>query len=235
MFLFTANMLLSSSILSAAQEPVKPGHYSNLDYPGKETPEEITFNIFDDIVLLEGYRKKYRHLSKDVLLAMIQDETLNSYKTSAAVRVFSDIYSQEVVSREKKLVEKILLRRLNRTDSPFIQVEILYALCRLDRYKYFKPMVPDLIQKLNHYNTAVNELAFENLKQLIAEGNNRPREARIIFNTLRKILFLSRKHLAQMTEPDPKLSKMLELLRWSIKVLGRLELKKLPKEVLHLL
>ncbi|MCD4781894.1 MAG: hypothetical protein K8S27_15315 [Candidatus Omnitrophica bacterium] len=238
-------ILFSVFLLSATIRPCVPHSFAQEEqetstsksnvYDFQKTTEEITFTMFDDKMLLDGYRKKYENLSKDVLLAMIQDEGLNSYKIAAAVRVFTDKHSQEVVSKEKKSVEKIFLRRLNRTDSPFIQVEILYALCQLDRYRYFKSMVPALIQKLKHYNTAINDLAFENLNLLIKQGQTRPREARIVFNTLRKTLFLTRRRLSQMTEPDPKLSKMLELLRWSIKILGRLELKKLPKEVLHLL
>jgi len=191
--------------------------------------------IFDDKMLLDGYTKKYSDLPKDTLLAMIQDETLTSYRSAAAVRVFQEKYIKDVVSNEKKGIEKILLRRLHRTDSPFVQVEIMYALCQMDRYRYFKSMAPALTQKLNHYNSTINEIAFDRLNELIKTGNNRTREARIIFITLRKILFLSRKRLANVSEPDPQLAMKLKLLRWSIKVLGNQELKKLPKEVINLL
>jgi len=109
------------------------------------------------------------------------------------------------------------------------------TLCQMDRYHYFKSMVPALIQKLDHYNAAVNEIAFNNLNQIIETGSNRQREARIVFATLRKILFLSRKRLETVKKPDPKLAKKLKLLRWSIKVLGNQELKRLPKEVINLL
>ncbi len=191
--------------------------------------------IFDDQMLLNGYAEKYSNLSKEILLAMIKDDTLTPYRTAAAIRVFRKKFSSEVVSREKKITEKILLRRLHRTDSPFVQVEIMHTLCQMDRYRYFKSMVPALIQKLDHYNTAINEIAFDSLNQIIEAGSNRNREARIVFNTLRKILFLSRKRLAVVKEADAKLAKKLKLLRWSIKVLGNQELKKLPKEVINLL
>lgn len=191
--------------------------------------------IFDDQMLLNGYTEKYGDLSKEILLAMIKDDTLTPYRSAAAVRVFKQKFSSEVVSREKKVIEKTLLRRLHRTDSPFVQVEIMHTLCQMDRYRYFKSMVMALIQKLDHYNVAVNEIAFENLNQIIKAGSNRNREARIVFNTLRKMMFLSRKRLATVKEPDAKLAKKLKLLRWSIKVLGNQELKKLPKEVINLL
>ncbi len=191
--------------------------------------------IFDDQMLLKGYTEKYNDFTKEILLAMIKDDTLTPYRSAAAVRVFKEKFSSEVVSREKKSIEKTLLRRLHRTDSPFVQVEIMHALCQMDRYRYFKSMVPALIQKLNHYNIAVNEIAFDNLNLIIESGNNRNREARIVFNTLRKILFLLRKRLATVEEPDSKLTRKLKLLRWSIKVLGNQELKKLPKEVINLL
>lgn len=191
--------------------------------------------LFDDQMLLDGYTKKYSDLPKEILLEMIKDDTLSSYKTAAAVRVFSEKFGQEVVSREKIKAEKLLLRRLNRTDSPFVQVEILYTLCQMDRYRYFKSMVPALIQKLDHYNSAVNDIAFERLERLLVASGKRTREARIVFNTLRKVLFLSRRRLASITEPGPSLTQKLKLVRWSIKVLGSQELKKLPKEVIHLL
>ena len=205
--------------------------------PGSVVHAQVPSNhtIFDDQMLLEGYTKKYSDFSKEILLAMIKDDTLTPYRSASAVKVFRKKFSGEVVSNEKKRIEKVLLRRLHRTDSPFVQVEIMHTLCQMDRYRYFKSMAPALTQKLNHYNTAVNENAFNSLNAIIDAGSNRNSEARIIFNTLRKILFLSRKRLEVIKEPDPQLSKKLKLLRWSIKVLGNQELKKLPKEVINLL
>jgi len=197
--------------------------------------ENSSNTIFDDKMLLEGYAQRYSELSKEILLEMIKDDNLSSYKTTAAVRVFNETYSSEVVYREKKIVEKILLRRLSRTNSPFVQVEIMYTLCKMDRYRYFKAMVPALIQKMDHYNSTVNELAFESLNDIVESSPNRPREARIVFNTLRKILFLSRKRLANINEPGPRLKQKLKLIRWSMKILGSQELKRLPSEVINLL
>ena len=191
--------------------------------------------IFDDRQLLDGYAQKYADFSKDVILEMIMDDTLNSYQIAAAVLVFKERYGGEVVSREKSRGERILVRRLKLTDSPFVEVEIMHTLCLLDRYRYFQPMVPALIQKLNHYNAAVNEIAFNSINDIIGPNNKRAREARIVFNTLRKMLFLSRNRLVDVAEPDEKLTKQLKLLRWSIKVLGRQELDRLPKEVINLL
>ena len=193
------------------------------------------YTIFDDQILLTNYAVKYSELSKEIILAMMKDDTLGSYKNAAAIKVFREKFSHEVVSREKRIVEKILLRRLNRTDSPFVEVEIMHTLGVLDRYKYFKSMAPALIQKLDHYNATVSTLAFESLNNLIKLGNDRPREARIVFHTLRKILFLSRRRLATIDKPGPKLAQKLQVLRWSIKVLGTQELKRLPKEVLNLM
>lgn len=211
---------------------------SYLSMPAAHAQPQDDFSgqpIFDDTMLLDGYAQKYDELSKEVIVEMIKDDTLNSYQSAAAIRVYKERYSAEAVSREKNRVEKILIRRLKLTDSPFVEVEILHTLCRLDRYRYFKPMVPVLIQKLDHYNAAVNEMAFNSLNDIVESGSKRAREARIVFNTLRKILFLSRKRLANVSVPDPKLARKLKLLRWSIKALGRQELDKLPKEVIHLL
>ncbi len=193
------------------------------------------YTIFDDKMLLNGYKEKYMELDKDTLLAMIKDYTLSPYKIAAAVMAFNKKFGSEIVYPEKRIVEKIFIRRLNRSASPFVEVAIMYSLCCLDRYRYFKVMVPALIRKLDHYNAAVNDLAFEDLCALLYTKKVRPREARIVFNTLRKMMFLSRKRLAFVKEPDSKLRKKLELLRWAVKVLGSQELKKLPKEMIHLI
>ncbi len=208
---------------------------SNVSWTHAQEEETRTFPIFDDKLLLDGYTNRYKDESKDILLAMMRDDTLDDFKLAAAVRVFSEKYSLEVFSREKKLIEKILIRRLNRTDSPFVEVEIMHALCRMDRYKYFTAMVPVLIRKMDHYNRAVNLVAYESLEDILKLGQGRTREARIVFNTLRKVLFLSRKRLNSIKEPDTKLKQKLSLLRWAIKILGTEELKRLPKEVIPLL
>ncbi len=197
--------------------------------------DSSTSPIFDDKMLLEGYTRKYQELPQETILEMIKDDTLSSYRMAAAIHVFREKFSVEVVSNAKVQIEKILLRRFNRTDSSFVQVEIMATLCQMDRYRYFKAMVPALVQKLDHYNDTVNEMAFNSLNSLLEAGTKRPREARIVFNTLRKVLFLSRKRLANITEPGPKLTRKLKLLRWSIKILGIQEIDKLPKEVINLL
>ena len=199
--------------------------------------EEVNTNytVFDDKMLIDGYAQKFKNLSKNILFEMIKDDTLTSYKTAAAIRIFRENFSEEVVGPEKNIFEKFLIRRFNRDDSPFVQVEIMNTLCRMDRYKYFGSLAPALIQKLDHYNSTVNEIAYQSLDELINSGNaRRTREARVIFETLRKVLFLSRKRLANITEPGPKLSQKLKLLRWSIKILGNQELNRLPKEVINL-
>ena len=202
----------------------------------EEGQEVGTEPIFDDKLLLNGYTEKFSDQTKDFLLAMIQDENLdNPFQMAAAVRVFKEKFSQEIFNREKVIVEKILLRRLHRADSAFVQVEIMHTLCRMDRFKYFDSMIPVLIQKLDHYNETVNEMAYTGLQDMVNTGHNRAREARIIFNTLRKVLFLTRRRLANVTEPDARLKQKLTLLRWSIKVLGSQELNRLPKEVINLL
>lgn len=205
----------------------------SLNAPAQEELSDHT--IFDDKMLLDGYAQKYRDLPEEIIMEMIKDDALSPYKSAAAVRVFKENFSTELVSRDKRIAEKYLWRCFKLTDSAFVQVEIMHTLCKMDRYRYFKSMVPALIQKLSHYNSAVNDIAFDSLNDLIEGSNKRPREARIVFNTLRKILFLSRKRLADVVEPDAQLSKKLKLLRWSVKVLGRQELKKLPKEVINLL
>jgi len=190
--------------------------------------------IFDDKALLEGYAQKYTDESRDILLAMIADDSLGSYKCTAAVRVFKDKYANEVLSNEKANILKTLIRRLNRSDSPFVQVEIMHTLVALDRYQYFESMVPALIQKMDHYNPVVSKMAYDDLLA-ITKDSLYLREARIVFNTLRKIFFLSRNRLQSITTPNKNLRQKIELLRWSIRILGTQELKRLPSEVINLL
>jgi hypothetical protein len=191
--------------------------------------------IFDDKFLVEGYAVKIASAPKDVLLAMINDTTIPAYRKAAAVRVFRERFASQVVEKEKSIIERFLLRQLERTDSPHVQIEVMHTLLVIDRYRYFDAMVPALIQKIDHYDKYVSEMAYQSLEHINALGNQRAREARIEFNTLRKIFFLTRRKLAEANEADPKLRYKLELLRWSVKVLGTGELKNLPKEVLNLM
>ncbi|MEI7999290.1 MAG: hypothetical protein WCH62_07300 [Candidatus Omnitrophota bacterium] len=190
--------------------------------------------IFDDRALINGYTDKFSDESREVLLEMISDDSIGPYKCTSAVRVFKRKHAKEVLSAEKSGVLKVLLRRLNRTDSPFVQVEIFHTLVALDHYQYFEAMVPALIQKLDHYNPVVRNLAFEDLSDIIKD-NERPREARIVFNTLRKIFFLTHNRLNNISKPDEKLKQKISILRWAIKILGTQELRRLPSEVIRLL
>ncbi|HSV43967.1 MAG TPA: hypothetical protein VLJ10_05370, partial [Candidatus Bathyarchaeia archaeon] len=191
--------------------------------------------IFDDTLLLEGFTKHYLEESQETLLAMIQDETIEDIKGAAAVRAFRQKYALKIFNREKMIAEHILLRQWNRTESTFIELELMHTLCLMDRYQYFGAFVPKIIQKMDHYNDTINQSAYNATNEIIEQGNNRAREARIVFNTLRKILFLSRRRLAQTKQPDERLQQKLDILKWSIKVLGSQELRRLPKEVLNLL
>ena len=190
--------------------------------------------IFDDQALLDGYAAKYAEESKDVLLAMAGDDSIGAYKIAAAIRVFREKFAADVLSHEKPLIIKTLMRRLNRTDSAFVQVEIMHTLVVVDRYQYFESMTGALILKMDHYNRVVSANAY-NALDAITRDSTRNREARIVFNMLRKVLFLSRKRLENIDEPDERLRQKLDLLRWSIKVLGTQELKRLPSEVIRLL
>lgn len=190
--------------------------------------------VFDDRALINGYTDKFADENKETLLAMISDDSIGPYKCAAAVRVFKQKYGDEVLSTEKSAIIKTLLRRLNRTDSPFVQVEIFHTLIVLDRYQYFESMMPSLIQKLDHYNPIVRALAYDDIQEVIKD-DDRTREARIVFNTLRKTFFLQRNRLNDVQTPDDKLRQKLSILRWAIKVLGTQELKRLPSEVIRLL
>jgi hypothetical protein len=192
-------------------------------------------SAFDDTNILDEYTREYEEEAKETIIGRINDDTINVYQSAAAIRVFKEKFSQSIVGREKILIEQELFRRLNQTTSPFVEVEIMHTLCVMDRYRYFDGMVPALILKLDHYNGTVNQMAESALDDIIAKGKGSARDARIIFNTLRKVFFLSRNTYKGVTQPNPRLSKKLKLVRWSVKILGAQEVKKLPKDIMHLL
>ncbi len=192
-------------------------------------------DIFDDKALIAGYSAKLQNASKDLLLAMINDEDLSAYKKAAAVRVFRDKFALQVVSHERIIVERVLLRQMQRVSSIYQQIEIMHTLVMMDRSRYFDSMVPLLLQKMDHYDVFVNELAFAALEDINAAVSPRTREARIELNTLRKVFFLSRKKLQNADPVEIKLRNKLQVLRWAIKILGTEELKTLPAEVIALM
>ena len=224
-------LFMAPAALVSAQEVVKPAAASVV----AASSGFGVADIFDDKALIEGYAGKLANASKDLLLAMINDDDLYGYKKAAAVRVFREKFAPQMVSRERSIIERVLLRQLQRSGAVHLQIEIMHALVILDRFRYFDTMVPLLIQKMDHYDPYVNELAYAALENINTSGAQRAREARIEFNTLRKIFFLSRKKLQSADPSDIKLRNKLQLLRWSIKVLGTEELKSLPPEVIGLM
>jgi hypothetical protein len=224
-------VLFLSTGFVCAQEPVEQAVASVAAATlGSGNPD-----IFDDKILIEGHAGKLTGAPKDLLLAMINDDDLYIYKKTAAVRVFRNTFAAQMVSRERSIVERMLLRQLQRSGAVHLQIEIMHVLVMMDRFRYFDTMVPLLIQKMDHYDPYVNELAYAALENINGAGAQRAREARIEFNTLRKTFFLSRKKLKTADPLDLKLRNKLQLLRWAIKVLGTEELKSLPPEVISLM
>jgi len=212
-----------------SEEPSKIQEEAEFD------PEIIDENYFDDQFLIQGFSDRYLEEDLDTLLAMIQDETIPDIKAAGAVRALREKYALNIFNRDKAAAERVLLKTYNRSDSAFLHVELMQTLVLMDRYKYYATFVPRLLLKLDHYNDAINLSAFNGMNNIIAHGNNRAREARIVFSTLRKMLFLKKRRLANITEPDERLKQKIEILKWSIKILGSQELDRLPKEVLNLL
>ncbi|MBF0388443.1 MAG: hypothetical protein HQL20_11460 [Candidatus Omnitrophica bacterium] len=193
------------------------------------------YPIFNDKLLIEGYAGKLSSTTKDVILAMINDDALVPYRKAAAIRVFRTRYAASTVTRERSIVEKLFLRQLERTSSAYVQIELMHSLITLDRYRYFDAMLPVLIKKIDHYDGTASEMAYKAIVDINDAGSQRSREARIEFNTLIKMLFLTRKKLDGADPQEARLKMKLELLRWSVKVLGTDELKNIPKEVISLM
>jgi hypothetical protein len=221
---------------AGGQEPVaKPQEPVAVDVPATDPASTGMTDIFDDKALVQGYETRLAGAAKDFILAMINDDDLYVYKKIAALRIFRDKFALQMVARERGIIERVLLRQLQRSSVVNLQIELMHTLVIMDRFRYFDAMVPLLIQKMDHYDPYVNETAYGAMDHINAAGPQRPREARIEFNTLRKIFFLSRKKLKAADPSDPKLRNKLQLLRWSIKVLGTEELRSLPPEVISLM
>jgi hypothetical protein len=192
-------------------------------------------DIFDDKTLIQGYADKLADSPKDLLLAMINDDNLYAYKKTAAVRVFRGKFALQMVSTSRSLVEKMLLRQLELSSSVHLKIEIMHTMVIMDRFRYFDAMVPLLVQKMDHYDSYVDQLAYAAIEDITTTATPRAREARIVFTTLRKMFFLERKKIMAENPLTQKLRNKLQLLRWSIKVLGTEELKSLPPEVINLM
>lgn len=217
----------------SAQEVPEAGAPLSAPADAVRAMEELD-HFFDDALLMDGYAKKLAGASKEVLLSMLADNSLNAFKKAAVVRVFREKFASRIVGRELALVERIFLRQLELSNSPFIQIEIIHTLLVMDRYRYFDAMMPVLVKKMDHYDPLVDGMAYNAISSLTGTAT-RSREARIVFNTLRKMFFLSRKKLQGAKSTDERLHNRLQVLRWAIKILGTEELKKLPKEVIGLM
>lgn len=231
-FLLWMMLFLSMNILGWAQED--PSFVETVEAQDDLIKRELD-KFFDDQLLIERFAEKIQEETKDNLLSMIDDKNLYNYKIAAAVRVFREKYAKEVVQRERAYIEKVFLRRLEVSRSIFLEIEIMHTLLVIDRYRFFAEMVSMLIKGLDHYDLSAVDLAFKALNEVVIKDVARTREARIVFNVLRKIFFLSRKKLAAIEAQDVRLKYKLSLLRWAIKVLGTQELRNLPKEVISLM
>ena len=199
-----------------------------------QVPDE-GYPLFDDQRMIEGYSAKLASASREMLLAMINDQALVAYRKAAAIMVFRARFAPLVVAAERGIVEKAFLRQLDLASSVFVQIELMHTLGVIDRYRYFDAMVPALILKIDHYDDVASVMAYKGVLDINASGNQRAREARIEFNTLRKIFFMSRKKLLAVDATDIRLRNKIDLLRSSIKVLGTDEIKNLPRELIGLM
>lgn len=233
-FLLWMFLFFSMTTLTAAQQQ-EPSLVETVEAQDDLIKKELD-RFFDDQLLIERFAEKIQEETIENLLLMIDDKNLYNYKIAAAVRVFRQKYAKEVVQRDKVLIEKAFLRRLEVSKSIFLEIEIMHTLLLMDRYRFFTEMTSMLIKGLDHYDLSAVDLAYKALNEVVLmEKPSRVREARIVFNILRKIFFLSRKKLVNADIQDTRLKYKLSLLRWAIKVLGTQELKNLPKEVISLM
>src|SRR3990167_7788814 len=100
-YLFIFVLLLTASPLLAQEEPVVNAQISETAAPNGSNPQTSEYAIFDDKMLLFGYAKKYKDLPKEILLEMIKDDTLNTFKTAAAARALREKFGSGIVSAEK--------------------------------------------------------------------------------------------------------------------------------------
>lgn len=144
--------------------------------------------IYDDKMALEVYSKELLPESKDGLIAIINDKGDDPYKRAAAVSVLRTQFFHGLNAQDNTAIQQCLRKVFRRGGSSFIRIEIAYALCQLDRDKYFKDMVPFLLKRIDNENNIVSERAFERVTKILNEKPASRLEANIVFNNLKKSL-----------------------------------------------
>ena len=86
---------------------------------------------------------------------MIQDATLDDYKIAAAVRVFKENFSEQLVLSERRYAEKVLMHRLNQIPH-LSRLKLCMRCAKLIVINIFWLHGPNFNPKLDHYNRTVN-------------------------------------------------------------------------------
>ncbi len=175
--------------------------------------------IYDDKMALEVYGKAFSSLSKEELIALIGEKETDAYKRAAAVNVLREKFLAGLGPKERIEIQDLLRKTFRSSGSSFIRIEIAYALCRIDRDKYFRDMFSFLLRRIDNENSVISERAFDRAKKILAEGNKSASEARVVLSTLRNVSH--RFEAENDAELDLRARQKLELIAWANKVLNK--------------
>lgn len=173
--------------------------------------------IYDDKMYLEVYSQAFLSEEKDNLITMIKDKKEDPYKRAAAVSVLRERFFTNLTDKEKLEMQDTLRKVFRRGGSSFLRIEIAYALCQLERKRYFKDMAPFLINRLDNENNVIAERAFDRVNKILNEGNSSNEEAKIVLTTLKRAFKLTER---EKIENLDLINKKNKLIAWANNVLN---------------
>ncbi|MDP2939066.1 MAG: hypothetical protein Q8O13_03145 [Candidatus Omnitrophota bacterium] len=142
--------------------------------------------VYEDKIALDVYNKAFLFETKDNLIAVIKDKEEDAFKRAAAINILREKFFTDLSPQEKIDVQEMLRKVFRRGGSSFIKIEIAYALCQLDRQKYFKDMAPFLIRRIDNENNVVSERAFDRIENILNDSDTSREEAKIVLGLLKK-------------------------------------------------
>lgn len=141
--------------------------------------------IYDDKVALEAYGKQLSDQAQEDLIAIIKDKEGDPFKRAAAVNILREKFFTGLKVKDNLEMQDLLRSAFRRGGSSFIRIEIAFALCHLDREKYFKDMVPFLLRRIDNENNVISEKAFERARLILTEKTLTLAQAKIVAATLK--------------------------------------------------
>ncbi len=175
--------------------------------------------IYDDKMALEVYSQEFVSRPKDELVVMIDDRQEDSYKRAAAVNVLRGNFFTGLSGKERIEIADFLRQSFRNSGSSFIRIEIAYALCQLERDKYFKDMVSFLLRRIDNENNVISERAYDRAQKILSEGDKSTAEAKVVLSVLKNVSPGTAE--GKNSGMDLRANQKLELIAWANNILNR--------------